>query len=80
MTIFRMKCKNKNDIIMELQKILLRIGFKLFKYIIFIVDRGAKDPSKIKNLNLIKIFLLTNKSELKSRLIKRGQGVILIED
>ena len=36
--------------------------------------------SKIKNLNLIKIFLLPpNKSELKSRLIKRGQGVDIDE-
>ena len=45
--------------------------------IIFDIDwQGTKQLSKIKNLNLIKIFLLPpNKSELKSRLIKRGQGV-----
>ena len=44
--------------------------------IIFDIDwQGTKQLSKIKNLNLIKIFLLPpNKSELKSRLIKKGKG------
>jgi guanylate kinase len=44
--------------------------------IIFDIDwQGTKQLSKFKNLNLIKIFLITdNKEELKKRLIKRNQN------
>ena len=44
--------------------------------IIFDIDwQGTKKLSKYKNLNLIKIFLITdNKEELKKRLIKRNQN------
>ena len=44
--------------------------------IIFDIDwQGTKQLSKFKNLQLIKIFLITdNKSELKKRLIKRNQN------
>ena len=44
--------------------------------IIFDIDwQGTKQLSKFKNLNLIKIFLVTgDKKELKNRLIKRNQN------
>ena len=44
--------------------------------IIFDIDwQGTKQLSKFKNLNLIKIFLITDsKEELKKRLIKRNQN------
>tara|TARA_B100000963_G_scaffold84265_1_gene71883 strand:+ start:16926 stop:17522 length:597 start_codon:yes stop_codon:yes gene_type:complete len=44
--------------------------------ILFDIDwQGTKQLSKFKNLNLIKIFLITaNKNELKNRLIKRNQN------
>ena len=44
--------------------------------IIFDIDwQGTKQLSKFKNLELIKIFLITdNKDELKQRLIKRNQN------
>ena len=44
--------------------------------IIFDIDwQGTKQLSKFKNLNLIKIFLITeNKEELKKRLMLRGQN------
>ena len=43
--------------------------------ILFDIDwQGTKQLSKFKNLNLIKIYLITNKKELKSRLIKRNQN------
>ena len=44
--------------------------------IIFDIDwQGTKQLSKYKNLNLIKIFLITeNKMELKNRLFKRNQN------
>ena len=44
--------------------------------IIFDIDwQGTKQLSKFKNLNLIKIYLITkNKKELKNRLIKRNQN------
>ena len=44
--------------------------------IIFDIDwQGTKQLSKFRNLNLIKIFLITdNKEELKKRLIKRNQN------
>ena len=44
--------------------------------IIFDIDwQGTKQLTKFKNLNLIKIYLITdNKDELKSRLIKRNQN------
>jgi len=44
--------------------------------IIFDIDwQGTKQLSKFENLNLIKIFLITNdKEELKKRLIKRNQN------
>ena len=44
--------------------------------IIFDIDwQGTKQLSKFKNLNLIKIYLITdNKEELKKRLIKRNQN------
>ena len=44
--------------------------------IIFDIDwQGTKQLSKFKNLNLIKIYLITdNKNELKSRLIRRNQN------
>ena len=44
--------------------------------IIFDIDwQGTKQLSKIKNLNLIKIYLITDsKAELKNRLIKRNQN------
>ena len=46
--------------------------------IIFDIDwQGTKQLSKFKNLNLIKIYLITdNKAELKKRLIKRNQNTI----
>jgi len=46
-----------------------------FNDIIFDIDwQGTKQLSKFKNLNLIKLFLVTdNKSELKKRLINRNQ-------
>ena len=51
---------------------------ELFKKndIIFDIDwQGTKQLSKFKNLNLIKIYLITdNKDELKQRLIKRNQN------
>ena len=44
--------------------------------IIFDIDwQGTKQLSKIKNLNLVKIYLVTaSKEELKNRLIKRDQN------
>jgi guanylate kinase len=44
--------------------------------IIFDIDwQGTKQLSKFENLNLIKIFLITdNKEELKKRLVKRNQN------
>lgn len=44
--------------------------------LIFDIDwQGTKQLSKFKNLNLIKIYLITdNKEELKNRLIKRNQN------
>jgi guanylate kinase len=44
--------------------------------IIFDIDwQGTKQLSKFKNLNLIKIYLITkNKDDLKKRLIKRNQN------
>ena len=44
--------------------------------LIFDIDwQGTKQLTKFKNLNLIKIYLITdNKDELKSRLIKRNQN------
>ena len=44
--------------------------------IIFDIDwQGTKQLSKFKNLNLIKIYLITDsKEELKKRLIKRNQN------
>ena len=44
--------------------------------IIFDIDwQGTKQLSKFKNLNLIKIYLITdNKEELKNRLVKRNQN------
>ena len=44
--------------------------------IIFDIDwQGTKQLSKFKDLNFVKIFLITNsKDELKSRLIKRNQN------
>tara|TARA_E500000178_G_scaffold339168_1_gene380283 strand:- start:138 stop:734 length:597 start_codon:yes stop_codon:yes gene_type:complete len=44
--------------------------------IIFDIDwQGTKQLSKFKNLNLIKLYLITdNKEELKKRLIKRNQN------
>ena len=42
--------------------------------IIFDIDwQGTKQLSKFKNLNLIKIYLITDKDELKKRLIKREE-------
>ncbi len=43
--------------------------------ILFDIDwQGTKQLSKFKNLKLIKIYLITNKDELKTRLIKRNQN------
>ena len=43
--------------------------------ILFDIDwQGTKQLSEFKNLNLIKIYLITDKEELKSRLIKRNQN------
>tara|TARA_Y100001958_G_C21231083_1_gene556833 strand:- start:1757 stop:2353 length:597 start_codon:yes stop_codon:yes gene_type:complete len=43
--------------------------------IIFDIDwQGTKQLSKYKNLKLIKIYLITNKDELKKRLVKRNQN------
>ena len=44
--------------------------------LIFDIDwQGTKQLSKFKELNLIKIYLITdNKTELKNRLIKRNQN------
>ena len=43
--------------------------------ILFDIDwQGTKQLSKFKNLNLIKIYLITDKKELKQRLIKRNQN------
>lgn len=44
--------------------------------LVFDIDwQGTKQLSKFKNLNLIKIFLITrNKEELKKRLVKRNQN------
>ena len=43
--------------------------------ILFDIDwQGTKQLSTFKNLNLIKIYLITDKVELKSRLIKRNQN------
>ena len=46
--------------------------------IIFDIDwQGTKQLTKFKNLNLIKIYLITeNKKELKKRLIKRNQNTL----
>ena len=46
--------------------------------ILFDIDwQGTKQLSNFKNLNLIKIYLITkNKEELKKRLIKRNQNTI----
>ena len=46
--------------------------------IIFDIDwQGTKQLSKFKNLNLIKIYLITdNKEELKKRLINRNQNTV----
>ena len=51
-------------------------NLKLGKNVIFDIDwQGTKQLSKFKNLNLIKIYLITNdKAELKNRLIKRNQN------
>ena len=35
---------------------------------------GTKQLSKFNNLNLIKIYLITDKNDLKRRLIKRNQN------
>ena len=47
-----------------------------FNDIIFDIDwQGTKQLSKFKNLNLIKIYLITdNKNELKKRLLNRNQN------
>ena len=43
--------------------------------IIFDIDwQGTKQLSEYKDLNLIKIYLITNKDELKRRLVKRNQN------
>ena len=43
--------------------------------ILFDIDwQGTKQLSKFSNLNLIKIYLITDKKELKQRLIKRNQN------
>ncbi len=43
--------------------------------ILFDIDwQGTKQLSKFKNLNLIKIYLITDKKELKNRLVKRNQN------
>ncbi len=43
--------------------------------ILFDIDwQGTKQLSTFKNLNLIKIYLITNKEELRRRLIKRNQN------
>ena len=43
--------------------------------ILFDIDwQGTKQLSKFKNLNLVKIYLITDKKELKNRLIKRNQN------
>tara|TARA_B100001989_G_C24376505_1_gene382045 strand:- start:25 stop:618 length:594 start_codon:yes stop_codon:yes gene_type:complete len=43
--------------------------------ILFDIDwQGTKQLSKFNNLNLIKIYLITDKKELKQRLIKRNQN------
>ena len=43
--------------------------------IIFDIDwQGTKQLTKFKNLNLIKIYLITEKKELKKSLIKRNQN------
>ncbi len=43
--------------------------------IIFDIDwQGTKQLSKFKDLNLIKIYLITSKDELKKRLINRNQN------
>ena len=43
--------------------------------LLFDIDwQGTKQLSKIKDLKLIKIYLITEKSELKKRLIKRNQN------
>ena len=43
--------------------------------ILFDIDwQGTKQLSKFKSLNLIKIYLITDKKELKSRLTKRNQN------
>ena len=43
--------------------------------ILFDIDwQGTKQLSKFINLNLIKIYLITDKKELKQRLIKRNQN------
>ena len=49
---------------------------KLGKNAIFDIDwQGTKQLSRFKNLDLIKIYLITeNKEELKNRLIKRNQN------
>ena len=51
---------------------------KLNNDILFDIDwQGTKQLSKFKNLNLIKIYLIThNKNELKKRLIARNQNSI----
>ena len=43
--------------------------------ILFDIDwQGTKQLSKFKNLKLIKIYLITDKNQLKERLIKRNQN------
>tara|TARA_B100001057_G_scaffold356033_1_gene358074 strand:+ start:2237 stop:2833 length:597 start_codon:yes stop_codon:yes gene_type:complete len=43
--------------------------------ILFDIDwQGTKQLSKFKSLNLVKIYLITDKKELKSRLTKRNQN------
>ena len=43
--------------------------------ILFDIDwQGTKQLSKFHDLNLIKIYLVANKDELKKRLIKRNQN------
>ncbi len=43
--------------------------------ILFDIDwQGTKQLSKFNNLNLIKIYLITDKKDLKQRLIKRNQN------
>ena len=53
---------------------LMKLALKMI--LLFDIDwQGTKQLSKFKNLNLIKIYLITgNKEELKKRLINRNQN------